>query len=116
MVKPKIAHLTGPNATIQNSPPLVTSNKARAQHQLPILKDNYGKEIRFDSLRTQRLAAPVTVYIEQFSAHPLERDAAELYAPPDGYIDGAGNFHQTLQSESDKPVYKVELRPLLLIS
>ena len=81
MAKPKIAHLTGPNATIQNSPPLVTSNKARAQHQLPMLKDDHGEAIRFDSLRTQRLAAPVTVYIEQFSAHPLERDAAELVQP-----------------------------------
>ena len=28
--KPRIAHLAGPNATIGNSPPLVTSNKARA--------------------------------------------------------------------------------------
>jgi len=28
-------------------------------------------------LRAQRLAAPVTVYVEQFSAHPLEPDAAE---------------------------------------
>ena len=43
--------------------------------------------MRFDVLRAQRLAAPVTVYIEQFSAHPLERDHAELYAPPDGYLD-----------------------------
>ena len=42
----------------------------------------------------QRLAAPVTVYVEQFSAHPLERDAAELYAPPDGYLDVRGRFSQ----------------------
>ena len=27
--KIRIAHLAGPNATIQNTPPLVTSNKAR---------------------------------------------------------------------------------------
>jgi hypothetical protein len=27
--KLRIAHLSGPNATIQNTPPLVTSNKAR---------------------------------------------------------------------------------------
>src|SRR5205823_9117557 len=33
--KARIAHLAGPNATIQNTPPLVTSNKARAKHQLP---------------------------------------------------------------------------------
>ena len=33
--KIRIAHLAGPNATIQNTPPLVTSNKARVKHQLP---------------------------------------------------------------------------------
>jgi hypothetical protein len=57
------------------------------------------------------LAAPVTVYVEQFSAHPLEADAAELYGPPDGYIDSAGRVHKERQSASDKPVYEVELRP-----
>jgi hypothetical protein len=31
--KAQIAHLAGPNATIQNTPPLVTSNKARAKKQ-----------------------------------------------------------------------------------
>src|SRR5467141_840173 len=77
--KPRIAHLAGPNATIQNTPPLVTSNKARAKHKLPLLTDPEGKPARFDVLRPQRLAAPVTVYVEQFSAHPLEADAAELY-------------------------------------
>ena len=34
--KTRIAHLAGPNATIQNTPPLVTSNKARVKHQLPL--------------------------------------------------------------------------------
>jgi L-asparaginase len=53
----------------------------------------------------------VTVYVEQFSAHPLEADAAELYGPPDGYIDSAGRVHKERQSASDKPVYEVELRP-----
>lgn len=70
-----------------------------------------GSPARFDVLRPQRLAAPVTVYVEQFSAHPLETDAAELYGAPDGYIDNAGHVHQERQSASDKPVYKVELRP-----
>ena len=111
MAKPRIAHLTGPNATIQNSPPLVTSNKARARHGLPPIVDEDGAPARFDVLRAQRLAAPVTVYIEQFSAHPLERDAAELYAPPDGYLDAGGTFHETRRHETDKPVYRVELRP-----
>ena len=40
-----------------------------------------GTPLRFDALRAQRLAAPATVYVEQFSAHPLESDAAELYGP-----------------------------------
>jgi L-asparaginase len=62
-------------------------------------------------LRPQRLAVPVTVYVEQFSAHPLETDAAELYGPPDGYVDSTGRVHKERQSVSDKPVYEVELRP-----
>src|SRR5215469_11498793 len=101
--KARIAHLAGPNATIQNTPPLVTSNKARAKHHLPLLKDPEGEAARFDVLRPQRLAAPVTVYVEQFSAHPLEADAADLYGPPDGYTDGAGRVHKERQSGSDKP-------------
>ena len=75
--KARIAHLAGPNATIQNTPPLVTANKARAKHQLPPLTNPDGSPARFDVLRAQRLAAPVTLYVEQFSAHPLEADAAE---------------------------------------
>ncbi len=50
--------------------------------------------MKYDPLRQQRLAAPVKVYVEQFSAHPLERDAADLYGPPDGYIDVDGHFHK----------------------
>src|SRR5262249_50455222 len=109
--KARIAHLAGPNATIQNTPPLVTSNKARMKHDLPLLTAPEGKAARFDVLRPQRLAAPVTVYVEQFSAHPLEADAAELYGPPDGYIDSAGHVHKERQSATDKPVYEVRLRP-----
>ncbi len=111
MAKPRIAHLAGPNATIQNTPPLVTSNKARRLHGLPLLTDADGVPARFDALRTQRLAAPATVYVEQFSAHPLERDAAELYASPDGYIDADGEFHEKRRSPDDKPVYRIELSP-----
>src|SRR5882762_5760310 len=85
--KPRIAHISGSNATISGSPPLVTSNKAREKRGLHLLEDASGARLRFDALRAQRLAAPVTVYVEQFSAHPLERDAAELYGPPDGYVD-----------------------------
>jgi L-asparaginase len=101
--KARITHLAGPNATIQNTPPLVTSNKARAKNKLPLLTNPDGTPARFDVLRAQRLAAPVTVYVEQFSARPLEADAAELYGPPDGYIDSTGLVHKDRQSPSDKP-------------
>ena len=70
-----------------------------------------GAPARIDVLRTQRLAAPATVYVEQFSAHPLEADAAELYGPPDGYVDSTGKVHNERQSTDDKPVYAMELRP-----
>ena len=109
--KLRIAHFSGPNATIQNTPPLVTSNKARRKHGLAPLRNPDGSEARFDALRPQRLAAPVKIYVEQFSAHPLERDAAELYGPPDGYVDVDGVFHRERRGADDKPVYEVELRP-----
>jgi L-asparaginase len=110
-MKPRIAHFAGPNATILNSPPLVTSNKAREKYGLPRLADPDGTPARFDVLRAQRLAAPVTVYVEQFSAHPLERDAAHLYGPPDGYLDENGRFHKERRSPADKPVYEIVLAP-----
>lgn len=109
--KPRIAVFSGPTATIQNSEPLVTSNKAREKYGLPLRTNDDGSPMRFDVLRAQRLAAPVTVYIEQFSAHPLERDFAELYGPPDGYLDSAGVFHKERTSGADKPVYEVLLQP-----
>jgi hypothetical protein len=109
--KPRIAVFSGPTATIQNSEPLVTSNKARQKYGLPPRLNPDGTPLRFDVLRPQRLAAPVTVFIEQFSAHPLERDAAELYAGPDGYLDSAGLFHKQRTSPADKPVYEVTLNP-----
>jgi hypothetical protein len=67
--KIRIAHLAGSNATIQNTPPLVTSNKARVRHQLPLRCGPDGAPLRYDVLRPQRLAAPVTVCVEPFSAH-----------------------------------------------
>src|SRR5437773_594808 len=103
--KARIAHLAGPNATIQNTPPLVTSNKARAKHGLP------AAEGKYDVLRGQRLAARTLVYVEQFSAHPLESDAASLYGPPDGYIGADGRFSKERRDAADKPVYEIELAP-----
>lgn len=109
--KPKIAVFSGPRATIQNSVPLVTANKARAKHGLPLLKNQDGTALRYDHLVPQRLAAPVEVFIEQYSAHPLEKDAAELYGPPDGFVDSKGVFLKVRQSPDDIPVYRVTLRP-----
>jgi hypothetical protein len=109
--KTRIAHLAGPTATIQNTPPLVTSNKARARHGLPLLNDVDGAPLKHDALRAQRLAAPAKVYVEQFSAHPLEADTAELYAPPDGFIGADGVFRKERQTPDDKPVYEIELKP-----
>jgi L-asparaginase len=109
--KARIAHLAGPNATIQNTPPLVTSNKARAKYGLEARPNPDGSPQRFDVLRTQKLARPVTVYVEQFSAHPLEQDAAALYGPPDLYLDAAGDLHAERTGPADKPVYEIELSP-----
>ena len=109
--KPRIAVFSGPTATIQNSEPLVTSNKAREKYDLPLRRHADGSPMRFDVLRLQRLAAPVKVYIEQFSAHPLEKDSAELYAPPDGYLDHHGVFHRERTGTEDKAVYEVTLHP-----
>ena len=109
--KPRIAVFSGPTATIQNSEPLVTSNKAREKYGLPLRTNGDGSAMRFDVLRPQRLAASVTVYVEQFSAHPLERDYTELYAPPDGYIDSTGALHKQRTGPDDKPVYEITLRP-----
>lgn len=108
--KPRIAVFSGPTSTIQNNKPLVTSNKARAQYGLAPLTDAWGQPLT-DWPRYQRLAAPVTVYVEQFSAHPLEADVAELYAPPDGYVNAAGVFSKERGSADDKPVYAITLAP-----
>ena len=51
----------------------------------------------------------MTVYIEMFSAHPLEGDVKELYAAPDGYVNALGAFSKEKKSPTDKPVYAVTL-------
>ena len=109
--KPRIAVFAGPTATILNSLPLVTGHKASEKYGLERVVGRDGLPLRFEPLRPQRLAAPVKVYIEQFSAHPLEADVADLYAPPDGYIGPDGTFRRERASAQDKPVYEVELRP-----
>ena len=108
--KPRIAVFAGPNATVLNSEPLVTSNKARVARGLPPRTAPDGAPIP-DSLRPQRLAAPVTVYVEQFSAHPMESDVPNLYAAPDGYMGADGAFSRERRADDDKPVYEVTLNP-----
>lgn len=109
--KPTIAVFSGGTATVHNTIPLVTSNKARALKGLPLRTNPDGSPAAFDHLAPQRLAAPVEVLIEQFSGHPLEQDVAELYGPPDGYVDIHGTFHSSRQSPEDKAVYRVTLEP-----
>ena len=86
MAKPKIAVFSGPNATVSNSPALVTSNKGR-------LSGDRMLEGRFDHLVGQTLHEPVTVRIKKYSAHPLEEDSKDQY-----HDDG-------------KDYYEVELKP-----
>ncbi len=109
--KPKIAVFSGGTATVHNTTPLVTSNKARTEKGLPLRTNPDGSAIAFDHLVPQRLAAPVEVLIEQFSGHPLERDVSELYGPPDGYVDSDGRLSSSRQGPTDKAVYRVTLRP-----
>src|SRR5713226_2721485 len=109
--RPKIAVFSGQTATIQHGLTLITSNKAREKHALPLLKNKDGSPLRSDMLRAQRLAAAVTVYVEAFSAHPLEKDMSELYAPPDGYVNENGVFNKQRQGPKDIPAYEVTLRP-----
>ena len=72
MAKPRIAVFSGPASTIGNSPTLVTSNKGRLPGERVL-------EGRYDHLAPQTLHEPVRVRIRKYSAHPLERDAAEIY-------------------------------------
>lgn len=88
MTKALIAVFAGPEATILNSP-----------------------ELRTGVLRPQRLARPVTVYVEQFSAHPLEALTPELSGPPDCYVGTDGTVRDAPAEPGDRPVYRVELRP-----
>jgi L-asparaginase len=105
--KPKIAIFSGPRATIQNSAPLLTSKRERERRDTTEEAERKG----VNSLRAQRLAAPITAYVEAFSAHPLERDASDLYAAPDGYIDPQTGKLYPLEGDGRVPAYEVELRP-----
>jgi L-asparaginase len=84
--KPRIAIFSGPNATIANSPPLVTSNKARlsGERLIPGHRDHLVPQVLYESVK---------VKIKKFSAHPLEHDSASVY------------------SDDGKDYYEVELTP-----
>lgn len=72
-----IVVFSGPTATILNTPPLITGTFIREREGL----EPVGGYPYIDPLRAQRLARPVTVYIEAFSARPLEGDVEDSYAP-----------------------------------
>lgn len=57
MARIKIAHISGPTATIQNTPPLVTSRKARAR-QLDVETEQEHDHGKFDALRPQDWRSP----------------------------------------------------------
>ena len=107
---PLVALVAGPTATILNRDAPVTSRKVRELHGLPPALDWFGRPLTTDPLHFQRLAAPVTVYVEPFSTHPGEH-AAALYAPPDGYLDVHNVFSPECRSPADRPVYRVTLNP-----
>ena len=66
----------------------------------------------FDALRAQRLAAPVKVYVEQFSAHPLEaRRGRALRLRPTAISAATARSSKDAREPRDKPVYEIELRP-----
>lgn len=109
--RPRIAVFAGPDATVLNSEPLVTSDKARHARGLPPRTDERGRRLRFDPLRPQRLARPAVVWVEQFSAHPLESDAAALYGPPDGWVGPDGEVRDAPSGPDDIPALRIELRP-----
>ena len=78
--KIRVAHLSGPNATIQNTPPLVTSNKAR--HEIrPAADARAGRQRREIRRACARSAWPRRPRSMSSSSRRIrsERDAAELY-------------------------------------
>jgi L-asparaginase len=102
MELPRIAVFSGPTATVLNSPPLITQGGGEPPD---------GS----DTLRAQRLAMPAVVYIEPLTGHPLERDSAELYGPPNCLLDEMGNEHPVSEPPSEgrqlRAVHRVVLRP-----
>ena len=91
--KIKIAHLPVRNADDHEHPRVGDLEQGTSKTRTASAHGRRRQCVAISSvLRSQALAAPVTVYVEQFSAHPLESDVAELYAPPDGFLNSAGEF------------------------
>ena len=95
--KVRIAHLAGPTATIQNTPPLVTSNKARRKARASAARKR-GREGGSRSTASPAASRGAGDGLcRAVHAHPLESDAAELYGSPDGYIDADGRLRKRSQ-------------------
>ncbi|MDF2443380.1 MAG: L-asparaginase [Subtercola sp.] len=102
----RIVIFSGPRATIQNSAALRTSQSVRRARNLAGADDSLP-----EALRAQRLAAPVTAYVQAYSAHPLEQDARELYGPVDGWLHPETRAFTVDEVPGGTPVYEVVLDP-----
>ena len=109
--KPRIAVFSGPTATIQNSEPLVTSNKAREKYGLPPRTHEDGTPMRFDVLRPQRLAAPITVYVEQFSAPSARARCRRALRAARRLSRRRGVFHKERTSLTRQTGLRIMLQP-----
>ena len=112
ITKPRVAHLAGPTATIQNTPPLVTSNKARAKYGLPPQDQprRQHAEVRCAAAAAagragEGLCRAVLGACRSRPTRPSStgRRTAISMRP--------GRSTRTRRSDADKPVYEVELQP-----
>lgn len=108
---PLVALIAGPTATVLNTDPVVTSQKVRTLHGLRPARDWFGREVQVDTLYFQKLAAPVTLYVEAGSAHPLESESSGQALAPDGYLDVHQVFSIHRRSPEDRPVHALTLHP-----
>ena len=69
---------------------------------VPEEEEALAEEVRRDESQEEQ---------KEVEQHEAEADAAELYGPPDGYVDVHGNFSSERRSADDKPVYEIELTP-----
>ena len=110
--KTRIAHLAGPTATIQNTPPLVTSNKARAKHGLPLLHRMPTARRcvttrcgRSGSRRRSRSTSSSSPPIRSKPTPPSSTGRPTATSAP------TARSARSARTPSDKPVYEIELKP-----